>query len=305
METEVRYNESDVGNAIMNFLRNIDTIESHIGEIKPSSNCGSQRGKQLMVIGASRNSGETSCGQLMKYVDDTTIPILDLLGSGNRVKLSKYLDNSQDVPKEEAAELKSKFDDIIKYRSVMVPFRLGEEVTADFSEEKDKQPYMEKGSIVAAKVRLLLDEKKMAGEIVVARSDGEGKTRTKGFPYEDYMKSYKISRLEALNTSRKSDECIRMTPCGYIQPVQFVKKLPDGKEMSVIIDNTSIYSLNNNIALRVCDLGEYMERRDKALKSKVVEKALLKALKDHAEYIYKHRRCVAAVTMCQNTVIEV
>lgn len=293
-----------IGESVANFIKGLSTVEARIGQMeKDSSN------RKIIVIGKIIMEREEDNGTILRVYNDTQLPQVEVFSYESKVNMAAFFKKSTTYTNEEKKELRTKLDKILSLTELIVPFRIKSRIKADkYNDDKTKCTQ----TCEIFKIEIKLDSKKneYIGTVHSWNADTEN-IITKEF--KQYCNEFKLCDVEILNVKLDGHEkCIEMTGYGYVKPIEFrlkkdkrQTKSASNRDEAVVIDNTHIYSVSNNVIKKVCTVKDYINNGECAITNEVTDKKILKAIKANIGYIRKHCRLIAAVGMCENNVVEI
>ena len=286
----------NVGCNLAKFLREVDTIESKIGDISAGGDISSDS----YIISGMEYDRRKSVADLLSSMS-TSIDISQKFSSVFNKSATMLLnDYIKAVDPTDGAELRDKLKKIEGNKLLLLPIKPDAMCEVLVPTKNAKQDSAYKNTKVAIlKWTSNINTGKLECTIITDVIDTNRK-RCK-INIEDYGDKIKLTDIErSIASSEINKQMVKMTRFGYIKPVAVVAK--DGS--GIIIDNTYLYTIEGrNIKLAASwDNGDFSgEELYEGVKKTEVFKKVSKRFK----YIWQHRRFIAPYGLSECNIIKI
>lgn len=289
-----------VGKRLATFLKEIDTVETKIGDMDKSKHSKDS----LIVTGLTLYKKEEK-STVLKPSYNVSIPMEERFKRYNeknaRAILKEYINISG---LEDGIELINKMRLIEENRVVFAPFKpeqICDVIHTRVSKRQDVNgKHIEcRTSIESIKWSIVDNDEKLQCVIHVSMVNPDTMKRVK-LRVQDYCTTYNLVDLDRLREkSNLQGQIIKMTKFGYIQPIEI-----KSGGYRVIIDNCNIYSQHSDSSdIKV--IGEWVKGKLQMTKAKITDDKVSKAVSMNMNYISKHRRWIAPYGMCETNKLTV
>lgn len=260
----------EVGHALVRFLREVNTIDTHIGDIRPQSN-----GDALVVSGMlTTTDGECD---LLSSTTNTTIEKGEKFdrfkGKSAFIILSEYIERNGCS---DGDVLKARLKNIDSNRCLLMPIRPGTDILLSGGKENNK-------TVVNA-IRWVHNGSKLACEVITEEVDNKTSKKIK-VPLETYGENIISYDVERQIGKKKM---IQMTRFGAIKPV----KITIGKN-EYVIDNQYMYRVSGELVKIIAYWDNYVMKPYGDDYLSIMQGKSKDMLLKHMDHIGKHRRYIA------------
>lgn len=298
-----------LGYSLARFLREVDTVQSHIGESTASGPIEPGAPKFLLKTGLQIDTTGTPVdilGDLSVSVERTK-KFNTIKGKAPMTLIKDYIANSDEA---DGKELIQRIWDLESSKLLITPIKpkMACEVMVESS---DEEPRAEDGkkktrlkSSTVAMVKWTTNKEKNILECVVTTDvlDGMSGKRAK-VSIEEYGKKIFLTDIERSKKS-SDNECykfIQISRHGYIKTIRVTNKMGHG----LIVDNTFLYSVIEDKVLPIA----YWDNRGELVGSEIlagIEKTpAFKLIKKNIQYIAQHRRYIVPNGLSEYTDIKI
>lgn len=268
-----------IGDNLARFLREVDCIESSIGNLadKPYIVSGimvGHNGETVNVLSPISQSIEMK-DKFISSVDESSMQILK-----SYIKLTSA---------EDGEELIDKLSKINSSKLLISPFKPGMpcEVLVEVHTKEGKKEVFKQTKIDSIKWFNTVDDG-LQCTVITAVIDTNGNKRGKVKP-EEYGERIKLVDIERNIVSANIDRSlIKMNKYGLIQPIQVMESAKSG----IIIDNTYMYSVENKTVTMVAYWDKAGFTGEKAYMD-IAKGSAYKRIKKNIQFIAAHRRYMA------------
>ena len=286
IESCTKYCPIRVGENIVNFVNNLDCVETSIGDIRTDTRGNTnetlivsgymlERGSNpIDVITVLSNSGSVLQGKLTDYLGMSPSQILKAYT--NYKNLSK-------VVQTKAVEDLKKFN---SNKTIPTPFKPGADIEVIFTGMDNKS---RKITTNANLIKWKLDESGVLRGIIIAdvgrNEDGTSYAKVK---ISDYGKTWFLPNIERnLKTSDITREAIKMTDIGLILPVEV-----SSKDTTIAVDSQHMYTNKNGVDFIIGDWTSSGMEVYPEFSSKLTNDKAFKTMGSYLKFIDKHRRFI-------------
>lgn len=312
MRSELR-----IGLCLSRFLREVDTVESHIGNIKEDE---ASHGSYLRVVGLQLEAFEPPADLLSESPVSISAKrkFRGYNGSQASRLLAQYLKLSNQEQESDIDEI-CRLNNIEANRELILPIKPGALCKMEVDKSKvytgkaDSEDETTDGVITKSSkievVKWLIDKESGALKCYAITEALDAITRVRGrCEIAEYGKKFYLSDIENSMTGRvvgapkKEHKFISMTNFGYIKPIRIENSMGSG----FAVDNNYIYSFTNG--------GEpipiaYWDDSNSIIGDKEYEKAMelpvYKELEKGLGFIAQHRRFIGPYFLTEENVIKV
>lgn len=290
-----KYCSLHTGKAFYNFLSNIDTTETRIGEYSSRVAGGKSdlvvSGHQVFEIQSPSwiltdiNTVLESSNKFNKVFDKTPVQLLK-----DFIKYNKE-------HKEEEKELIKKIKDINSNKLLIVPFKPHEKFIVRQEIEKDSKKTVNEKEIELLFVKWITNKETYKIECNLGFKTEYSGELTKKLDITNYLKEFRLASVELkLKTGEQDNDLIKITHHGIFKPIGV-----RDSESLVILDGTFLYSCKSN---KINIIGHWNEKGKLIITNDIKTKAL-KKIKDNEDFIRIHRRYIAPYMMYSTNEIQV
>lgn len=278
--------------ALINYLKNVDVSETHIGEFSSRV----KGGKQDLIVSGHQVYGLTlEVGSILTDISTTLDATRKFQNNSGRtvIQMLNASKNELGLTLEEAKHYADIISKINSNKIVIVPFK--PETHCKVATPKGYQSEMD-GVITTIAWRTNKETHKLEATVRFKPSKGSGNEPTIVYKMSEYMDMFKIKALNTVDKGEKTDvNIIRMTDYGIIKPIEVRYK-----NSSIAIDNTYIYYTVDNITKIV---GGWNLSGDLTIIDNVKGKHMTK-IKENMSLIKSHRKYIAPYTLYETNTIE-
>lgn len=294
-----KFCEMHMGVNLINFISNIDFIETQIGEFKEDY----KTGKTSYIVSGHSIESYGNPVYIMSSLEtsiDASGKFKPCNGRTPQQILHAYLDTL-----DMTSEVKTKSMEIFKQfnsnKLMPMPLKPGEECEATYQDNTGKS------NTAVCKIQSVRwnadkDTGKIKCKIIISIEKGNSfdtSCKMVQIPITEYGTNIKLPKLERMLKSSEMDrDMIKMTDIGFIKPIQ----ISDSK-YTIALDNTYLYRVSDNRTFIIgrwqgTKIVDFMSGMDPILKS-----AAYKRILNAIAYIDRHRRFIAPYGLYEPNVL--
>ncbi len=284
-----------VGDNLVRFLREIDTVESKIGDFASGS------GSPLIVSGMQLDP----TGNPAYILSDisVSIDISKKFGAAfNKSAMAILNEYIRLVDPPDKNELREKLKNMDSNKILIVPIKTHSncEVLVPIGRDNKVQETIKNTNVSAIKWESNQKTNTLECSILTDVIEGLVTKRAK-IKIEDYGTKLKLTDVErVINSSEADRTLIKMTRFGYIRPIA----ITDKKKNGIIIDNTYMYLLDGETIKTIAYWEKNTLVGEETFKD-IEKSALFKKVKKSLNYIGQHRRFIAPYGLVDCNIVEV
>lgn len=288
-----RYCALHAGKALENFINNIDTVESRIGDYEKRN----KNGKTDLVVSGHQLWDLKSASWLLTDIS-TTLEASQKFKSvydKTPLKLLEEYCNFSGMSEEDTKETLNKLQKINKNRLLIIPFKPREHCRIDIDIPKVKDKNKE-GQIYFIKWTTCPETFKLLCTIGIS-TDGASSKQIHRYNITDYLDKFRLSDLDVKAAGNKGDKSlIQVTNHGIIKPIEFTEG-----NVKIAIDCTYLYMTFNNVT----SIIGYWDDKEDLIITKDVDYKSIKKIKTNISKIKIHRKYIAPYLMYESNQIKV
>lgn len=299
IESCTKYCPIRVGENIVNFVNNLDCVETSIGDIRTNNRGNSnetlivsgymlEKGSNpIDIITVLSNSGSVLQGKLTDYLGMS--PSQLLRAYTNYKELSKVVQNK-------AVEDLKKFN---SNKTIPTPFKPGADIEVMYTGFDGKS---RKITTNANLIKWTLDKNGVLRGIIIAdvgrNEDGSSYAKLK---LSEYGTTWFLPNIERnLKTSDITREAIKMTDIGLILPIEV-----NSGDTTIAVDSQHMYINKNGVDFIIGNwtssgMSVYSEFSSKLAKDKAFKK-----MESYLKFIEKHRRFIIPYGLIAPNIINI
>lgn len=287
-----------VGDNMVRFLREIDTIESKIGEFSNDD----LSSKTKYIISGMQIDYTGNPTYLLADIS-TPIDVSKKFGSAlSKTAMSLLNDYIKASEIEDGQELKDKLRKIENNKLLIVPVKPKMNCEVLIKNEKEGKSKEVLKSTHIDIVKWLNNSKTNTLECMIITDVIEGASGKRcKVNLEEYGDRFRLSDIERSMTNSDVDRgLIKMSRFGYVRPVALVDKNKNG----VILDNTYMYLVDGD-NIKTIAYWDKNELKGEEIYKEMTKTILYKKIKKNLNYIWQHRRFMAPYGLVDCQVVEV
>lgn len=282
-----------LGEAFVDFLRRVDTVETRIGEFSSRE----RNTKPDLVVSGHQLYTLDSKSWILTDINTT-------LDASNKFKsafemnphqlLTKYCKQIE-MDQTEINELTDTLKKINSNKLLIIPFKPHEECIIDYEVEGNIEKNKH-AQIYSLKWTTNKETYKLDCMISFSINGASGQNIVK-MNIQDYVQNFRLSKLELkAKGSNFESSLIKVTNHGIFKPI-----VVKDSSMSVAIDGTFLYSIINN---EVNIIGKW-DDKDKMIITNELKSKSYKKIVDNINYIGNHKKYIAPYLLYEPNIIEI
>lgn len=276
--------------ALVNYLKNIDVMETKIGEFNSRVSGGKQ---DLVVSGHQVYGSNLEVGTILTDIGtilDATRKFKNAFGK-TPVQLLNTSKEELGITTEEAQGIVNMIVKLNSNKLVILPFKPETVCIVSTPDSYKSEQDMVLKTIVWKTNK---ETHKLEAHVKFSAKSSSG---SQSYMISDYMDKFKIKALNIASTGEKRDNrLISITNYGMIKPIEVVSK-----GITVAVDSTYVYSTVDNITQII---GAWNPRGDLVIIDKNKNKALTKIM-ENSGLLKSHRKYIAPYKLHEANVVEV
>lgn len=282
------------GDNIARFLREVDVVESKIGDIADTSSKLLVTGMQLDETG-----NPTHLLSDISTSVDVTQKFCSLFNKTALSLLNEYIKETDVV---DGDELRDKLRKIEVNKLLILPIKpkMGCNVTIEEEEKGGKTKTQVKATNVAS-IRWQTNIKSHMLECLIVTDiiDGRENKRYK-VNIEDYSDKLRLVDIERFINNDIDRNIVRMSRFGYVKPIAFL----DEKRCGLAIDNTYMYLVDGSKATIIASWDK-KDLKGGGIFNDISKTVLYNRIKKDLNYIWQHRRYIVPYGLAECNVVAV
>lgn len=183
------------------------------------------------------------------------------------------------------------------YKKVIIPVEPDKQVDVNIANVEgasgDAKPLFKRCKV--ASVRWSVDLDSVFSGVLTCQAEND-KSKAYHIKVEEYGRNYVVKSLMDISNDTKLKSIICMSKFGYIKPIVL-----KGKKLSIIIDNTSMYKLDDR---GVAEIGTWSFNNLTGL-DLVTDENIKSLILRYKEYIALHRKMIMPYTIGTENIVEV
>jgi hypothetical protein len=282
-----------LGKAFVNFITNVQVIETRIGEydsrVKGTKPDLVVYGHQIWDLGLP-SWLLTDISTILNVSDKFTTAY-----DKSAFQIASIYCKFAGYSAEETKEITDKIKAINSNKMLLLPFKPKSECYVDLVADGVKEKKLE-SKIEYLKWTTNKETHKLECMIGFSAEKFNG-SKTFKLSIEDYLTKFRLSQIDIKSKGAKEDtNLIKMTHHGIIKPIV----IKEGKT-SVAIDGTYLYYVVNG---DTSIIGYWNDKNELVINNNIKGKAITK-IKDNVDFIKDHKKYIAPYMMYEPNIIEV
>jgi hypothetical protein len=282
-----------LGKAFVNFITNVQVIETRIGEYESR-----EKGTKPDLVVYGHQIWDMSSPSWLLTDINTIINVSDKFLNAygkNAFQITNVYCKFAGISTAETKEITDKIKAINSNKLLILPFKPKTECSVDLVAEGINEKKLE-SKIEYLKWTTNKETHKLECMIGFSSEKFNG-AKTFKMSIEDYLTKFRLSQIDIRSKGAKQDNnLIKMTHHGIIKPI-VVKE----GNTSIAVDGTYVYyTVNGETSI----IGFWNERNELVLNNNIKGKAITK-IKDNMDFIKDHKKYIAPYMMYEPNIIEV